>query len=64
MSLWQFLSALNGAAAQPNRLSEAEVVDLFDWIEARDGPRELSTDTYKLDGDRLVPAGRVSFRVL
>lgn len=65
MSVWQYFAALNGvaAASRPNRLSEAEVVDLFDWIDANRGSRDLSTQTYWLDGDRLIPAGRIAFRV-
>lgn len=69
MSMWQFFAALNGyvEANSPkdgNRLSESEADDLFAWLEADNGnERVLSTETYWLDGDELVPAGRVTFAV-
>ena len=69
MSMWQFFASFNGyvAANSPkegNKLSESEAEELFDWIEAdNSNERELSTETYWLDGGRLVPAGVVRFAV-
>lgn len=60
MSMWQFFAALNGyieanTPKQGNKLSDAEAGDLFDWIERDAVAGVLSTMTYWLDGDRLVP---------
>lgn len=69
MSLWQFFSALNGyieanSTKSGTRLSDDEADELFDWIERdSDGPRELTTQTYWWEGERLIPMGIVSFRV-
>lgn len=68
MSMWQFFAALNGfleANSQKGgaKLSESEADDLFAWLEAANDGLVLSTQTWWLDGDRLMPAGRVTFAV-
>lgn len=60
MSMWQFFAALNGyieanTPKQANKLTDAEADDLFDWIERDAVADTLSTMTYWLEGDRLVP---------
>ncbi|MEQ9634813.1 MAG: hypothetical protein RLW68_01880 [Devosia marina] len=66
-SMWEFFAAWNGYIEAPQdkaKLTESEADELFAWIEAdNDGPQTLSTQTYWLDGDRLVPAGIVTFEV-
>lgn len=68
-SMWEFFSAWHGylEANTPQdkaKLTESEAEELFAWIEAdNSGPRTLSTQTYLLDGDHLVPAGIVTFTV-
>lgn len=66
MSMWQFFAALNGyidanTPKQGNKLTDAEADDLFDWIERDAVAGVLSTMTYWLDGDRLVPWRVVEF---
>lgn len=65
-SMWEFYSAWHGfveanSPKEAAKLTEAEADDLFDWIESGSGPAVLSTQTYWLDGERLVPNGIVSF---
>jgi len=68
-SLWEFFAAWHGyvEANTPQdkaKLTESEADELFAWIEAgNSGPQVVSTQTYWLDGDRLVPAGVVTFEV-
>jgi len=68
-SMWEFFACWHGyvEANTPQdkaKLTESEADELFAWIEAdNDGPQTLSTQTYWLDGDRLVPAGIVTFEV-
>ncbi len=66
MSMWQFFAALNGyvdanTPKDGNKLSEGEADDLFDWLERDTVAGVLSTMTYWLDGDRLVPWRGVEF---
>lgn len=66
MSMWQFFAALNGyiAANTPKgseKLSEKEADDLFAWIERDVVSGTLTTQTYWLDGDKLVPWRVVEF---
>lgn len=67
MSMWQFFAALNGWAAahspQRNKLSETEASELFDWISGPGAARTLTTQTWWLDGDRLVRNRLVTFTV-
>lgn len=69
MSIWEFNAALVGYAnahssADKNKLSEEEATDLFDWIEAgNDNAVVRSTIIYDWDGERLLPAGLVTFEV-
>lgn len=68
-SVWEFFSAWQGYldANTPKKKgvqTEEEAEALFERLTAKDrGPRTLSTQTYWLDGDRLVPAGIVTFEV-
>jgi hypothetical protein len=68
MSMWQYFAALNGyidanTPKEGNKLTDSQADDLFDWIEQGGTEAEqLSTQTYWLDGGRLVPAGVVRFR--
>jgi hypothetical protein len=64
--MWQFFAALNGyvdanTPKDGNKLSEGEADDLFDWLERDTVAGVLSTMTYWLDGDRLVPWRGVEF---
>mgnify|MGYP003652575765 CR=1 FL=1 len=66
MSMWQFFAVLNGyiAANTPKgseKLSEKEADDLFAWIERDLVSGTLRTQTYWLDGDKLVPWRVVEF---
>lgn len=69
MSMWQYFAALNGfiEANTPkdgNKLTDTQADELFDWIEQSDsGAVQLSTQTYWLNGEHLVPAGVVTFEV-
>lgn len=67
MSVWQFAAALNGYVkahtSSGEKLTDAEADDLFAWISRDDRPRRLRTQTYWLDGDRLIAAGVVTFEV-
>lgn len=63
-SVWEFWSAWNGyvQANTPKdgaKLSEAQAVDLFDWLEADMGPVVKRTMTYWYDGERVVERGVV-----
>ena len=66
-SMWEFFAAWNGYvdANTPQdkaKLTEAEADELFAWIDGdNSGPRSLSTQTYWLDGNQLVPSGVVTF---
>ena len=69
-SVWEFFQAWQGyveanTPKEAAKLTEDEAEDLFAWIE-RDGggPRLLSTQTYRLEDDHLVPAGVVSFMLI
>lgn len=68
-SMWEFFAAWHGyveanTPQDKTKLTETEAEDLFAWIESdRDGPPTLSTQTYWLNGDQLVPAGIVNFEV-
>jgi hypothetical protein len=68
-SFWEFLSAWDGfleanTPKDKSKLTEEEADELFAWIEgANDRPQILSTQTYRLDGDQLVPAGVVTFQL-
>lgn len=69
-SLWEFFSAWNGfieanTPKQGNKLSEDEKDRIWARMEQLDGaaPGKRSTQTYVLDGLRLVPAGVVTFEV-
>lgn len=68
MSMWQFFAALNGyidanTPRQANKLTEFEIEDIFDsgWLESGMAAGTLRTQTYWLDGDRLVPWRVVEF---
>ncbi|MGV3649840.1 MAG: hypothetical protein ACO1OK_00310 [Devosia sp.] len=67
MSVWQFAAAVNGYAAanappRKGQLSEVEKDMIFDWITRQpESPRLLTTQTYWLDGGRLVAARMVTF---
>lgn len=66
MSLFQWRASVEGfvrANSPGEKLSEREADELFDWLERDAGPRRLSTQTYVLDGELLVPAGMVEFEV-
>lgn len=69
MSMWQYFAALNGyiEANTPkdgNKLTASQADDLFDWIDqGESGLVQLSTQTYWLDGEHLVPAGVVTFQI-
>lgn len=66
-SVWEFFSSWQGYmdANTPKKKgvqTEEEAEALFDRLTAGDqGPRTLSTQTYWLDGGRLVPMGVVTF---
>jgi len=67
-SVWEFFAALEGyvqakSPKEGNKLSDEDKDELWDWMERLDAPSSmiLSTQTYRLDGARLVPAGMVSF---
>lgn len=69
-TLWQFFAAWQGylAANSPkegNKLSEDEKDRIWERMQQLDeiAPGTLSTQTYVLDGLRLVPAGIVTFEV-
>ncbi len=44
-----------------NKLTAEQADELFEWIDRAPAGASLSTQTYKLDGLRLVPAGIVTF---
>lgn len=67
-SLWEFFSAWNGyieanTPKQGNKLSEDEKDRIWERMQELDAtpPGQLSTQTYTLDGLRLVAAGVVTF---
>lgn len=68
-SVWEFFSAWQGYldANTPKKKgvqTEEEAEALFDALTFKDhGPRTLTTQTYWLEGEWLVPAGVVSFEV-
>lgn len=68
-SVWEFFQAWQGyvdanTPKEAAKLTEEQADDLFEWIEQdSDRPEMLSTQTYRLEGLRLVPAGVVTFQV-
>lgn len=69
-SLWELFSAWQGYVAantpkQGNKLTESERAELAADVLSRTQTigGTLSTQTYLLDGDRLVPAGVVTFEL-
>lgn len=69
MSTWQLQAAVAGYVAAHNpaaksKMSKAERDELFDWIEGLATDETVfSTMTYRLDGEHLVEAGTVTFRI-
>lgn len=69
-SVWEFFSAFNGYVAantpkQSGKLSEDDKDRIWDRMQELERPSSstLSTQTYRLQGTRLVPAGVVTFKV-
>ncbi|WP_193336165.1 hypothetical protein [Devosia beringensis] len=69
-SVWEFFSAFNGyvdanTPKQGNKLSEDDKDRIWERMQELDAPSptSLSTQTYQLNGARLVPAGVVTFEV-
>jgi hypothetical protein len=69
-SLWEFFSAWQGyvdanTPKQPGKLTEDEKDRIWERMQEMDRPGSiaLSTETYRLDGAHLVPAGIVTFEV-
>lgn len=69
-TLWQFFAAWQGyveanTPKQSGKLSEDEKDRIWERMQELDdvSPGEFSTQTYVLDGMRLVPAGVVTFEV-
>lgn len=69
-SVWEFWQAFQGyveanTPKQGNKLTESERAELAEDILAygQSITSDLSTQTYKLNGLRLVPAGIVTFEV-
>lgn len=69
-SLWEFFAAWNGhveanTPKDSKKLSEDDKDRIWQRMQELDAPVEttLSTQTYSLDGLRLVPAGVVTFEV-
>lgn len=66
-SVWEFFAALQGyveanSPKETSKLTEQQADELFDWIDRADSRgNQFTTQTYWLDGERLVPAGVVSF---
>lgn len=65
-SVWEFWMAFQGyvdanTPKEGNKLTEEQADELFEWIDRAPSGGVLSTQTYKLDGLRLVPAGIVTF---
>lgn len=69
MSLWQWFAALNGyieanSSKGGAKISDSEAEELFAWIDGGEtGRRTLRTQTYWLDGERLVAGDVVTFEV-
>ncbi|KKB81015.1 hypothetical protein VW35_02260 [Devosia soli] len=70
-SVWEFFSAWQGyveanTPKQSGKLSEDEKDRIWERMQELDAtpPGQLSTQTYTLDGLRLVPAAIVTFEVL
>lgn len=70
-SVWEFFSAWQGyveanTPKQSGKLSEGEKDRIWERMQELDAspPGQLSTQTYTLDGLRLVPAAIVTFEVL
>lgn len=69
-SVWEFFSAWQGfvdanSPKQGNKLSEEDKDRIWERMQELEAPRfpTLSTETYRLDGAHLVPAGVVTFEV-
>lgn len=69
-SVWEFFSAWQGyvdanSPKQNGKLSEDEKDRIWERMQELDAPSSttLSTQTYRLTGARLVPAGVVTFEV-
>jgi len=69
-SVWEFFSAFNGyveanTPKQGNKLSEDDKDRIWERMQELEAPSSstLSTQTYRLNGARLVPAGVVTFEV-
>lgn len=67
-SVWEFFSAFYGyieanTPKQPGKLSSSEADRIWARMQEMDVPtaKTLSTQTYTLDGLRLIEAGLVSF---
>lgn len=65
-SVWEFWTAFQGyvdanTPKEGAKLTPEQADDLFDWIDRAPTAATLSTETYKLDGLHLVPAGIVTF---
>lgn len=69
MSIWQLQAAIAGYVAahappEKGKMSKAERDELFEWIEGLTTDETVfTTMTYRLDADRLVEAGAVTFRI-
>lgn len=68
-SVWEFFSAFAGyvdanTPKQSGKLSEDEKDRIWERMRELETPIDevLSTETYRLNGMRLVPNGRVNFR--
>lgn len=69
-SVWEFFSAWQGfvdanTPKQGNKLSEDDKDRIWERMQELEAPHSttLSTETYRLDGAHLVPAGVVTFEV-
>ncbi len=65
-SVWEFWMAFQGyvdanTPKENAKLTAEQADELFEWIERDPAGITLSTQTYKLDGLRLVPAEVVTF---